>query len=185
MQINAKKEVCISAYFGEVNSIEERLLIDRLRGKTPQTIEVNHGLSKISPTSHRIPFQVTRIHERRTQHLSVQRSTRNFFESTRRLQIGRFFFVKAEVSPIGESNHHAYATEASGSDPGMRFGLRVSLRDDKGEDSFVGYASSSTWQAIAIANSCLYGLDDDTFEEICRRQRRFVYVDNRIKNLPP
>ncbi|KAJ5447559.1 hypothetical protein N7445_002380 [Penicillium cf. griseofulvum] len=96
-----------------------------------------------------------------------------------------YFFVKAEIAPMGERHPHAYATNALASDPGMRFGFRVSLRDEKGEESFVKYASSSTWQAIAIANSFVDGLDGDSFEEICRRKRRFVWIDKRIKNVSP
>ena len=159
-------------------------MIDRLRKMTPKTTEVNqmtyqkdlqllivyhfkgHESRKGEVSSYQFNVQHTafRIHQAPPNHT--------------------FFFVKAEVAPVGERHPHAYATKASESDPGMRFGFRVSLRDDKGEDSFVEYASSSTWQAIAIANSFVDGLDGDSFEEICRRKRRFVYVDKRIKNVP-
>ncbi|KAJ5972114.1 uncharacterized protein N7479_002032 [Penicillium vulpinum] len=148
----------------DFDSKEERLMIDRLQKKTPNTTEdTNPGKGISAPTSSTFSTQLS--------------------ESTRRLQIRRFF-VKAEVAPVGKRHPHAYATSASETDPGMRFGFRVSLRDDKGEDSFVEYASSSTWQAIAIANSFVDGLDGDSFEEICRRKRRFVWVDKRIKNVP-
>jgi hypothetical protein len=95
------------------------------------------------------------------------------------------FFVKAELTPSGERHPNAYATNALDDDPGIQFALRVSIRDDTGEESFVQYASSKKWQAIAIANSIVDGLAGDSLEEICRRKRRFAYVDTRIKNVHP
>ncbi|CAG8385922.1 unnamed protein product [Penicillium salamii] len=94
------------------------------------------------------------------------------------------FFVKAEVAPVDEKHSDFYATKARDSDPGIRFGFRVSLRDEKGQEFFVGHAHSSTWQAIAIANSFVDGLEGDTLEEICQRRRRFIFIDKRVQRVP-
>jgi hypothetical protein len=96
-----------------------------------------------------------------------------------RISISRY------LSPSGERHPNAYATNALDDDPGIQFALRVSIRDDHGEESSVQYASSKRWQAIAIASSIVDGLAGDSLEEICRRKRRFAYVDTRIKNVHP
>jgi hypothetical protein len=95
------------------------------------------------------------------------------------------FFVKAEVTVPGERHPNAYAIEALDDDPGIQFALRASIHDHHGEEPFVQYARIKKWQAIAIANSSVDGLAGDSLEEICRRKRRFAYVDTRVKNVHP
>jgi hypothetical protein len=174
-----------SATLKELDSEEERLMVERLQEKGPGATEVNQmtyqkGLQLL--IGYHFKGHETRKGEVSTYQFNFQHATFRIHQAPPN---ETSFFVKAEIAPIGERHPHAYATNALRSDPGMRFGFRVSLRDEKGEESFVKYASSSTWQAIAIANSFVDGLDGDSFEVICRRKRRFVWIDKRIKNVPP
>ncbi|CAG8101590.1 unnamed protein product [Penicillium olsonii] len=159
--------------------------IDQQPKKKPEITEINRmafrkGLQLL--IGYHFKGHETRKGEVSTYQFNVQHTT---FRVHRAPPNHTLFFLRAEIAPIGERHPQAYATEASENDPGIRFGFRVSLRDNEGEESFVGYANSSTWQAIAIANSFVDGLDGDSFEEICRRKRRFVYVDKRLKNVSP
>ncbi|CAI7584214.1 unnamed protein product [Penicillium palitans] len=174
-----------SATVTESDSKEERLMADRLQKETPQRTEVNlmayrKGLKLL--IGYHFKGHESKKGEVSTYQFNVQHTT---FRIHKAPPNQTMFFVKGEVVPVGEKHPQVYATTATESDPGMRFGLRVSLRDDRGEDSFVEYATSSKWQAIAIANSFVDALDGNSFEEICRRKMRYVFVDKRIKNVPP
>lgn len=163
---------------------EGRLIVDPILKKTPKTTEVNKmaykkGLQLL--IGYHFKGHESRKGEVSTYQFNCQHTTFRIHQAPPNQTS---FFVKAEVAPVGQRHPHAYATNASESDPDMRLGFRVSLLDDKGEDSFVEYPSSSTWQAIAVANSFVDGLEGDSFEEICRRNRRFVWVDKRTKNVP-
>ncbi|KAJ5832017.1 hypothetical protein N7474_000328 [Penicillium riverlandense] len=86
---------------------------------------------------------------------------------------------------FGERHPNSYTLEGTEDDPGIRFALRITLLGEDGEEYFTQYAKSSSWQAIAIANSFVDGLSGDTLEEICRRRRRFGFIDKRLQNIPP
>lgn len=96
------------------------------------------------------------------------------YESTSRLQVNQCFFIKIEVTPVGERNQNAYATNAPDSDPKARFAFWVSLWDGEGQGVFWGYAQSYMASNRHREFSCVW------FE----RKRRFVFVDKRVKDTP-
>lgn len=95
------------------------------------------------------------------------------------------FFVKADLVPPGERHPHAYAYNAKETDPGIRFALRMAVHDENGAETFVGFPTSPTWQAVAISNSFVDTFSGDPMEIICLRRRRFLFVDKRIQNVSP
>ncbi|KAJ5862128.1 hypothetical protein N7455_006196 [Penicillium solitum] len=132
-----------SATVTESDSKEERLMTDRLQKETPQKTEVNllaYRKSLKLLIGYYFKGHESKKGEVSTYQFNVQQTT---FRIHKAPPNQTMFFVKGEVVPVGEKHPHVYATTTTESDPGMRFSLRVSLRDDKGQDSFVGYATSS------------------------------------------
>lgn len=94
------------------------------------------------------------------------------------------FFIQIENVPAGEEHSEKYATKATEDDPGARIGIRVSLRDENGDETFSQYPKSSSWQARAVANSLFDQLAGHDLEDICLRQVRYVFIDKRLLNVP-
>lgn len=95
-----------------------------------------------------------------------------------------FFWVKVELSPVGQRHPHAWATEAQDQDPGARLAFRVYLKDkDDGTETWSTYPSSSTWEACCQANSLVDAFEGDAFSNISAKPRRYIYIDERNKGL--
>lgn len=94
------------------------------------------------------------------------------------------FFIKTEIAPVGEQHPNKYAEYAAQEDPAIRLAIRVSLRDENGEELFSQYPASSSWQATAIANSLFDQLAGHELEDICLRRVRYVFIDKRLSNVP-
>ncbi|KAJ5172979.1 hypothetical protein N7492_005572 [Penicillium capsulatum] len=108
-----------------------------------------------------------------------------YFKGTEINQGGTVLSNSTSSTQLSESMGLPRIPNANANDPGIRFALRVSLRDDYGKEYFHEYPKSFTWQAIIIAIPLVDGLSGDAFEEICLRPRRFVFIDKRHQNVPP
>lgn len=93
------------------------------------------------------------------------------------------FWVKAELSRVGERHPHVWATHATLEDPGSRLAIRVGIRDSDGREIATEYPSSDTWQAWYKANRIVDELNGDSCLEISKRPRRHIFVDARHKGL--
>ncbi|KAJ6125273.1 hypothetical protein N7471_012590 [Penicillium samsonianum] len=93
------------------------------------------------------------------------------------------FWVKAELSCVGERHPHVWATNATLEDPGSRLAIRIRIRDSDGREIATEYPSSDTWQACYKANRIVDELNGDSCLEISKRPRRHIFVDARHKGL--
>ncbi|KAL3472578.1 hypothetical protein BJX99DRAFT_272814 [Aspergillus californicus] len=95
-----------------------------------------------------------------------------------------FFWVKVELSPVGQRHPHSWATEVQGQDPGARLAFRIYLKDNNGDtETWSTYPFSSTWEACCQANSLVDAFEGDAFSTICEKPRRYIYIDERNKGL--
>ncbi|KAL4886025.1 hypothetical protein BJY04DRAFT_204911 [Aspergillus karnatakaensis] len=100
--------------------------------------------------------------------------------NTRRTRF--FFWVRAELSPIGERNPHVWATAAQKEDPGARLAFLV-YRQKNGFETWSTYATSDSWEARCQANSLMDRFEGSSLIELCNKPRRYVYIDDRYTKL--
>lgn len=91
-----------------------------------------------------------------------------------------FFWVKAELSPIGERHPRAWATAAQGQDPGTRLAFRIYRQDGNGFEIWSTYAANDSWETTCQANSLVDKFEESSFVELCTKPRRYIYVDDRF-----
>jgi hypothetical protein len=94
------------------------------------------------------------------------------------------FWAKIEMSPAGERHPQAWATEAQDQDPGARLAFRVYLKGPNDDsETWSIYALSSSWESCCQANSLVNAFEGDSFVDICKRPRRYIYIDERNRGL--
>jgi hypothetical protein len=94
------------------------------------------------------------------------------------------FWAKIEMSPAGERYPHAWATEAQDQDPGARLAFRVYLKDPNDDsDTWSTYPLSSTWESCCQANGLVDEFEGSSFVDICKKPRRYIYIDERNRGL--
>ncbi|CAG8321667.1 unnamed protein product [Penicillium salamii] len=91
------------------------------------------------------------------------------------------FWIKAELSPVGERHPYVWATGATLQDPGSRLAIRVEVRGSSDRKIGVEYPSADFWQACYKANRLVDELNGDSCFEISKRPRRHIFVDGRHK----
>ncbi|KAL3495564.1 hypothetical protein BJX62DRAFT_222521 [Aspergillus germanicus] len=94
-----------------------------------------------------------------------------------------FFWVKAELFPIGERHPQAWATAAQEYDPGARLAFRIYRQDDNGFEIWWTYASNDSWETSCQANSLVDKFEGSSFVELCTKPRRYIYIDDRYIRL--
>ncbi|GAB1197122.1 hypothetical protein APSETT444_006409 [Aspergillus pseudonomiae] len=94
-----------------------------------------------------------------------------------------FFWVKAELSPIGETHPQAWATAAQEQDPGARLAFRIYRQDENGFETWSTYAANDSWETSCQANSLVDKFEGSSFVELCTKPRRYIYIDDRYVRL--
>ncbi|KAJ6020677.1 hypothetical protein N7540_006181 [Penicillium herquei] len=86
------------------------------------------------------------------------------------------FWIRAEISPVGERHPNLWALDAKPEDPGSRLAIRISLRDSNDCEMEVLYPSSNGEKAACQANGLMDALNGDHIVQIAKRPRRYVLV---------
>jgi hypothetical protein len=178
---------CGSAIIEEFNPEEEQEVLIGRRFEDSQTLQKRREVDTMAFRKHLrlLTGYSYKGNETKTGSDSPYRFNVQYFPIHHAPQNCGLSFVKAEIAPVRERHPNSYTVEGTEDDPGIPFALRISLLGENGEEYFTQYAKSSSWQAIAIANSFVDGLSGDSLEDICRRRSRFVFIDKRLQNIPP
>lgn len=86
------------------------------------------------------------------------------------------FWIRADISPIGERHPHLWALDAKPDDPASRLAIRISLRDSDDCEIDVQYPSRNGEKIACQANGLMDLLNGDHITEIAKRPRRYATV---------